>query len=154
MTTSGDLRVRRPQGHEELTQKMKNDSGFITYRDILLFAAALGVLQQRRVPFDGSAEPIRYDLLTDPSFAEALINMIAATEYPDDANIMSADRLAERVRAFEEYVNGGLEYIQEQMNTRHQPVDLVVVSLVTDALAHDIGAEPASVDELLGGSSW
>jgi len=111
-------------------------------------------MQQRRVPFDETAEPIRYDTLTDPSFAEALINMIAAIEYPDDANIMSTERLAERLHAFEEYTNGGLEYLQEQINTRHQPVELVVVSLVADALARDGSAEPASVEELLGGASW
>jgi dnd system-associated protein 4 len=154
MTVSTDVRVRRPQHHEELMQKMRNDAGFSTYRDILLFAAGLGVAQHRHAPFEGSGEPIRYDTLTDPSFAEALINMIAAMEFPDDPNVMRADRLAERVHAFEEYANGGLEYLQEQMNTRHQPVELVVVSLVTDALARDGAAEPASVDELLGGVSW
>lgn len=154
MTVSSDVRVRRPQRHEELMQKMRNDAGFSTFRDILLFAAGLGVAQQRRVAFEGSGEPIRYDTLTDPSFAEALINMIAAVEYPDDPNIMSAERLAERVHAFEEYANGGLEYLQEQMNMRHQPVELVAISLVTDALARDRAAEPASVDELLGGVSW
>jgi dnd system-associated protein 4 len=154
MTTSSDVRVRRPLRHEVLVQQMRNDAGFPTYRDVLLFAAGLGVMQQRRVPFDETAEPIRYDTLTDPSFAEALINMIAAIEYPDDANIMSTELLAERLHAFEEYANGGLEYLQEQINTRHQPVELVVVSLVADALARDGSAEPASVEELLGGASW
>jgi dnd system-associated protein 4 len=154
MTTSSDIRVRRPQHHEVLVQQMRNDAGFSTYRDVLLFAAGLGAMQQRRVPFDGTAEPIRYDTLSDPSFAEALVNMIAACEYPDDANIMSNERLAERLHAFEEYANGGLEYLQEQINTRHQPVELVVVSLVADALAYDGVAEPASVEELLGGLSW
>lgn len=154
MTVSSDVRVRRPQRHEALMQQMRADAGFVTYRDILLFAAGLGVLQQRRLSFEGTAEPIRYDTLTDPSFAEALVNMIAAIEYPDDANVMSVERLGDRVHAFEEYANGGLEYLQEQINIRHQPVDLVVVSLVTDALAHAAAAEPASVDELLGGAPW
>jgi dnd system-associated protein 4 len=154
MTVSSDVRVRRPQAYEELMQKMRNDSGFSTYRDILLFAAGLGVTQQRRLPFDSSAEPIRYDTLADPPFAEALINMIAALEHPNDANVMSMERLAERVRAFEEYANGGLEYLQEQMNTRHQPVELVVISLVTEALVRSGAAEAASIDELLSGVPW
>jgi dnd system-associated protein 4 len=154
MTVSSDVRVRRPQHHEELMQKMKDDAGFATFRNVLLFAAALGVSKDRHAPFDASGEPIRYDTLTDPSFAEALINMIAAVEFPEDPNVMRAERLAERVHAFEEYVNGGLEFLQEQLNTRHQPVELVVVSLVTDALASGGAAEPASVDELLGGSNF
>lgn len=154
MTVSSDVRVRRPQQHEELIQKLRTEAGFPTYRDILLFAGGLGFMLQRRVPFDAAAEPIRYDTVTDPQFAEALINMIAAATYPDDPEILGGDRLADRVRVFEEYANGGLEYLQGEVNTRHQPVDLVVVSLVTDALAKDATAEPASVEELLGGVTW
>jgi dnd system-associated protein 4 len=154
MTVSSDARVRRPQQYEELIQKLRTEAGFPTYRDILLFAAALGFTQQRRVSFDAAAEPIRYDTVADPQFAEAVVNMIAATAYPDDPEILGIDRLADRVRAFEEYANGGLEYLQGEINTRHQPVDLIVVSLVTDALAKDATAEPASVEELLGGVSW
>lgn len=55
---------------------------------------------------------------------------------------------------FEEYANGGLEYIQEQVNVRHQPAALVIGDLVSDALSHTGGATPVTVDELLGGVSW
>ncbi|CAM2952525.1 DNA phosphorothioation-associated protein 4 [Mycobacterium intermedium] len=136
-------------------QEMQNEAKFPTYRDILLFAAAVGFHQQRRVPFSSSSgDPIRYEVLTYPGFSDTLINMIAANTISDDPEIMDASRLEERIRIFEEYANGGLEYIQEQVNVRHQPVDLIVVDLVTDALAEGGGARPLSVDELLGGVTW
>ncbi|OBK28868.1 hypothetical protein A5634_19705 [Mycobacterium asiaticum] len=151
----GEVRVRRPQQHEVLIQEMQNEAKFPTYRDILLFAAAVGFHQQRRVPFTASSgDPIRYGVLTDPGFSEALINMIAANVVSDDPEIMDGSRLEERIKIFEEFANGGLEYIQEQINVRHQPVDLVVIDLVTDILAESGGAKPLSVQELLGGVSW
>ena len=79
--------------------------------------------------------------------------MIAANVV-DDPEIMDDTRMDERFKIFEEYANGGLEYIQEQVNVRHQPAALVVIDLVTEAFADDSGAKPVSVDELLGGVTW
>ncbi|MCG7607945.1 hypothetical protein [Mycobacterium sp. CnD-18-1] len=80
--------------------------------------------------------------------------MIAANVVSDDAEIMDSTRLEERVKIFEEFANGGLEYIQEQINVRRQPVDLVVIDLVTEVLADEGGAKPLSVGELLSGVTW
>ena len=115
----------------------------------------MGARFERRVPFTSAAgDPIRYETLTAPTFAEALVSMIAANEVDNDPEIMDSTRLDERAKIFEEYANGGLEYIQEQVNVRHQPAALVVIALVTEALERGGGAEPASVDELLSGISW
>jgi dnd system-associated protein 4 len=150
---AGDIRVRRPQQYEALMVELRHEAAFATYRDILLFAAAVGASAQRRVPFTNSGEPIRYETLKEPMFSETLINMIAANEV-DDPEIMDSTRAGERVRIFEEYANGGLEYIQEQVNVRHEPANLIVISLVTEALARSGAAEAVSVEELLGGVSW
>ncbi|OBC03474.1 hypothetical protein A5784_14805 [Mycobacterium sp. 852013-50091_SCH5140682] len=136
-------------------QEMQSEAKFPTYRDILLFAAAIGFHQQRRVPFTASSgDPIRYEVLTTPGFSDTLINMIAANVVSDDPEIMDGTRLEERIKIFEEFANGGLEYIQEQINVRRQPVDLVVINLVTEVLSDERGAKPLSVDELLGGVTW
>lgn len=136
-------------------QEMQNDAGFPTYRDILLFSAAVGYHQQRRVAFAASSgDPIRYEVLTYPGFSDTLINMIAANVASDDPEIMDGSRVEERLKIFEEFANGGLEYIQEQINVRRQPVELVVIDLVTEVLADGVGAKPLSVDELLSGVSW
>lgn len=135
--------------------ELQADGPFPTFRDILLFAAAVGFRQARRILFTtASGDPIRYETLTAPTFSEALINMIAANVVADDPEIMDPTRIEERIKIFEEYVNGGLEYLQEQVNVRHQPAALVVIDLVTEAFADDAGANPVSVDELLSGLSW
>lgn len=153
--TPSDVRIRRPQEHEALLVELRDDAAFSTIRDTLLFAAAVGVHFKRRVPFGTAAgDPIRYETLTVPVFSDALVSMIAANEVADDAEIMDSSRLEERVKIFEEYANGGLEYIQEQVNVRHQTADLVVLALVTEALSESGGAEPVSVTELLSGVTW
>ena len=135
--------------------ELQADGPFPTFRDILLFAAAVGFRQARRILFTtASGDPIRYETLTVPTFSEALINMIAANVVADDPEIMDPTRIEERIKIFEEYVNGGLEYLQEQVNVRHQPAAVVVIDLVTEAFADDAGANPVSVDELLSGLSW
>jgi dnd system-associated protein 4 len=135
--------------------ELQDEGGFATFRDILLLAAAVGYRFSRRSGFSQTAgDPIRYETLTGPAFSEALINMIAANVVREDPEVMDAARIEERVLIFEEYANGGLEYIQEQVNVRHQPAALVVGDLVTEALSAGGGATPISVDELLGGVSW
>jgi dnd system-associated protein 4 len=150
---AGDIRVRRPQQYEALMLELRQEAAFATYRDILLFAAAVGSYFQRQPSFTSSGEPIRYETLKEPMFSETLINMIAASE-GDDPEIMDSTRAGDRVRIFEEYANGGLEYIQEQVNVRHEPANQVVISLVTEALARSGAAEAVSVEELLSGVSW
>ena len=155
MTTApADVRVRRPRQHELLMKELQDEGGFATFRDILLLAAAVGYRFARRITFSETAgDPIRYETLTAPAFSEALVNMIAANVVKDDPEIMDGARIEERVNIFEEYANGGLEYIQEQVNVRRQPAALVVGDLVSEALSGSGGATPASVDELLG-VSW
>jgi dnd system-associated protein 4 len=151
---AGDVRVRRPQQYEALMLELRDEAAFATFRDILLFAAAVGAHVKRRISFSKTGDPIRYETLKEPMFSETLISMIAANEVADDPEIMDTARASERVRIFEEYANGGLEYIQEQVNMRHAPANLVVISLVTEALAESGAAGAVSVEELLRGVSW
>ncbi|GAB38245.1 DNA phosphorothioation-associated protein 4 [Gordonia sputi] len=153
-TPSSDVRARRPQQHDALMLELQSEGKFPAYRDILLFAAAVGYRQDRRVPFVAtSGDAIRSDVLTAPGFSDTLINMIAANVV-HDPEIMDDTRMDERFKIFEEYANGGLEYIQEQVNVRHRPAAVVVIDLVTEALADDSAAKPVSVADLLGGVTW
>ena len=136
-------------------QELQTYAKFPTYRDILLFAAAVGFRAGRRLAFSAtSGDSIRYETLVGPAFSDTLVNMISANVVSDDPEIMDTTRIEERVKIFEEYANGGLEYLQEQVNIRHQPVDLVVLDLVIEAFADGGGAKPVSVDELLRGVNW
>lgn len=147
--TVNDARVRRPAQHEVLIQQLREEGGFPTMRDVLLFAAGLGVSTDRRISFDRSGESIRYETVTAEVFSEAFIFMMAAFVTQEDPEILDGVRLAERIQIFEEYANGGLEYLQEQINVRRQPLEVVVRSIVTDALVGAGQIAPVSVDELL-----
>ncbi len=144
-----DPRVRRPERHEVLIQQMRNDAGFPAMRDVLLFAAGVGFAQGRRVPFDRSGEPIRYEILTNDALAEPFVSMLAAVSAQGDPEILDSARLTERITIFEEFANGGLEYIQEQVNTRREPLDVVVRSLTIEALSDAGEVRGATIEELL-----
>ena len=147
--SNNDTRVRRPAQHEVLLQQLKEEAGFPTMKDILLFAAGVGVTQNRRVSFDKSGEPIRYDTLTSDGWSEPFISMIAAVAATGDPEVLEDARLGERISVFEEYANGGLEYIQEQVNVRKQSYEVVIQSLVLEALSDTQSAKPASIEDLL-----
>lgn len=158
MTTNLDVRVRRPRQYEALIQEMRHEAFFPTMRDVLLFAASVGFKADRSAAIgEAAGDPIRYETLTAPAFADALVSMVAirsrmAGEGVEDAEILDSSRLQERVEVFERYVHGGLEFIQELMNTRSHPVDLVVNSLVNEALSGEELAGPASIEDLLAGT--
>ncbi|QIP41486.1 hypothetical protein [Rhodococcus qingshengii] len=132
---------------------MRSDASFPTNRDVLLFAAAIGVRFGRSAAFLNSGEPIKYDTLTAPTYADAFVSMIAANEI-EDPEILDTQRTDERIKIFERFANGGLEYIQELINTRGQPVELILADLVTDALSEGSHVAPASIEDLLGGRNW
>lgn len=145
-----EVRVRRPRQYEPLIQEMREQGGFATMRDVLLFAAALGKVEGRRVPFDESGEPIRFETLTDPEYSSALVNMIAAVSEPEDPEILSSARLKDRIQIFEEYACGGLEYLQGELNARKMSVEILLPGLVIEGLSDDV-PEPAPIEELLRG---
>lgn len=148
--SSHDIRVRRPDRFEVLLQQLRGgEVGFTTLKDVLLFAAGVGVTQNRRVAFEKSGEPIRYDTLTSDAWAEPFISMIAACAAIDDPEILDDTRLEQRVLVFEEYANGGLEYIQEQVNVRKQPYEVVIHTITVESLSDTQTAKPASIEDLL-----
>jgi len=147
--SSADARVRRPERHEVLIKDLMSEARFPAMRDVLLFAAALGYSVNRRASFDKSGEPIRYEILVNEAQADAFVSMLAAVTVQDDPEILDATRLGERIAIFEEYANGGLEYLQEQINTQRKTYDVIVKSMTIDALADAGAKEGASVEELL-----
>lgn len=90
---------------------------FQTYVEVMVFAAALGAKHKKQVPLEAVAKdlsPLRQDYFTS-SFA-LLINLLAITEIKD-IKILGDDDLADeqRIHIFEEYANGGLEILQNEL---------------------------------------
>lgn len=121
-------RVRRPADKQELLNRLtsREENGpFASYKDALVFAAALGYADSEREPFDRSSEPIDWSIFS--GFGdEALVNMLAIAE-DEELELLSAERFDERVRWFEEYANAGLDILEKKLSSSTQePLDVVL----------------------------
>ncbi|MFN6462680.1 MAG: DNA phosphorothioation-associated protein 4 [Nostoc sp. DedVER02] len=115
-------RIKIAKDKAELVKSLvasKDTTGpFQTYVEVMVFAAALGVKQKKRVPLEGIAKdlsPLRQDYFAS-SFI-LLINLLSITE-TKDIRIIGDDDLADeqRIHIFEEYANGGLEILQNKLH--------------------------------------
>ncbi|MEH1031942.1 DNA phosphorothioation-associated protein 4 [Micromonospora profundi] len=130
-----DPRVRRPADKADLIARLagENDNAiFASMRDLFVFAAALGKIEERRKPVTKVAkDPIRLDLFRSDAGHDLLIQALAVLANSGDAEILRDDRVDERIQVFEEYVNGGLELIAEHLEAgKLQSDDEVLMALV------------------------
>lgn len=93
---------------------------FQTYADVMVFAAALGARRKKRVPLEEISKrdplPIGIEIFISRGY-EVAIKLLAIAE-TKDINILSpSDENSEeqRIQIFEEYANGGLEILQEEL---------------------------------------
>jgi dnd system-associated protein 4 len=119
MTDNRGTGFRRPKDKSDFMDsllKARQHGAFETYRDMLIFCGALGLHAGRSVPVeDALSNPVEWSTMINRFGAEELIDMVAVSS-TDDTSILDPDRLAERVRIFEAYANGGLEMFQETMS--------------------------------------
>ncbi|MBD2205293.1 DNA phosphorothioation-associated protein 4 [Calothrix sp. FACHB-1219] len=122
MAETGRIRVAKDKA--ELVKALTSSDGetgpFQTFADVIVFAAALGVKHKKRVPLGEISKrepsPIRLE-----SFAsvgnDVVIKLLGITE-TQDINILSAyeeESETQRNHIFEEYANGGLEILQNEL---------------------------------------
>lgn len=89
---------------------------FLTYGDILSFAAALGFQYKKRIPFEKTSRKDPDAVLQEQFRDASLIGLIAFAE-TQSVKILSRDEENDHQRAkiFQEYANGGLEILQEKL---------------------------------------
>lgn len=127
-------RVRRSSEKEDLLASIVDGNPFQSIATALTFAAALGYAQGRRVPL-AKVDPgtnIRWEIFQQVDGA-VLAGMIAAGA-TDEVAIVAPDRVEDRILFFEEYANGGLEVLSEEIAARgaRTPRE-VVLDLVLEA---------------------
>ncbi len=117
-------RVRVAKDKAELVKSLvaspENNSPFQTYADVILFAAVLGAKHEQRLPLGEISKkepgPISSEIFIARGYDTVIkLIAIAATE---NINVISPDRAdfeEQRIHIFEEYANGGLEILQQEL---------------------------------------
>ncbi|MGK7874511.1 MAG: DNA phosphorothioation-associated protein 4 [Xenococcaceae cyanobacterium] len=117
-------RIRVAKDKADLVQALVdlNDTTgpFQTYADVLVFAAALGAKYKKRVPLGAISKkepaPIGLEIFVSRGY-DLAIKLLAIAETKDPKILSSYNPSAEEQRAliFEEYVNGGLERLRDEL---------------------------------------
>ncbi|MBD2339206.1 DNA phosphorothioation-associated protein 4 [Calothrix sp. FACHB-156] len=122
MAETGRIRVAKDKA--ELVKALTSSDGetgpFQTFADVIVFAAALGVKHKKRVPLGDISKrepsPIRVEYFASVG-NDVVIKLLGITE-TQDINILSAyeeEYETQRNHIFEEYANGGLEILQNEL---------------------------------------
>lgn len=106
-------RVRRPAEFDEMLNEMRETGVFPTYKDALVFAAALGFRRGNRREFKRSSEPIDLDIFRG-DFDRTIMSILAVEE-SDDPKMIAPSNESITVLCFEEYANGGLEIMKREI---------------------------------------
>ncbi|BAZ00135.1 hypothetical protein NIES37_41180 [Tolypothrix tenuis PCC 7101] len=148
-------RIRIAKDKVELVKALvasKDTTGpFQTYVEVMVFAAALGAKNKKRVPLEGIAKdlsPLRQDYFSS-SFS-LLINLLAINEIKD-INILSEQDVADeqRIHIFEEYANGGLEILQNELRGAVDYSERLMLILSSEIFSNDLLRKEFDLRQLL-----
>ena len=117
-------RVKVAKDKAFLMQKLLDSKGttgvFQTYADIVIFAASFGLRHQQKIPLQEVSQtepaPISMEVFISRGY-EWVINLIAIA-HTQDTKILAANDTqieAQKIAILEEYANGGLAKLQEEL---------------------------------------
>ena len=151
-------RIKIAKDKAELVQKLLEQKGstgmFSTYADVIAFAASLGMKHERRSPFTEVSQnepaPISLEIFISRGY-ERLIKLIAVVTTQDIKVLTKGDDAieAERVKIFEEYANGGLAYLQQELRGAVDYTDRLVLILNTERFSRETGDEEFDLSRFL-----
>ncbi|MBD2487718.1 DNA phosphorothioation-associated protein 4 [Aulosira sp. FACHB-615] len=122
MAETGRIRVAKDKADlvKALTSSDGGTGPFQTFADVIVFAAALGAKHKKRVPLGEISKrepsPIRLEYFASVG-NDVVIKLLGMTE-TQDINILSIheeEYATKRNSIFEEYANGGLEILQNEL---------------------------------------
>ncbi|MEL6927218.1 MAG: DNA phosphorothioation-associated protein 4 [Cyanobacteria bacterium J06600_6] len=150
-------RIKVAKDKAELVQKLleqKSSTGmFSTYADVVAFAASLGIKRDRRSPFTEVSQnepaPISLEVFISRGY-ERLIQLIAVVT-TEDIKVLSMDDAAEteRVKIFEEYANGGLAYLQQELRGAVDYTDRLILILNAERFSKETSDEEFDLSRFL-----
>jgi dnd system-associated protein 4 len=126
--------VRRPKKYESLMKLLKDDksSPFRTYASSMLFAAALGHRENRRLTVDDVCQDgIRLTIFNEVDEIPFMYSLAIAET--NSVDMFKEEFFPEVMKIFEEYAMGGFEIIQDRLN--EADIFSSLVMLVSDTPA-------------------
>ena len=123
---------------------------FQTYADVVTFAAAVGMKYGKRLPLSKFSrkdpDPIPQDQLKN----ESLISLIAVVDTLDPKILAETEDCDyERVKIFQEYVNGGLEILEEKLKGTVDYSEQILLILRNEFTESQGSSEPYDLKGLL-----
>ena len=120
--TANKIRVAKDKADlvKALTASSETTGPFQTYADAIAFAAVLGRNRQKRIPLTeiSKKEPgsIGIEIFISRGY-DPVLKLLAIAETKDIKILSSNDEIFERERhqIFEEYANGGLEILRDEL---------------------------------------
>lgn len=106
---------------------------FSRIADVLVFAAAVGIRRGRRKPLmEPLAEPIRQSVFDGQGY-DTMMNLIALHADPRPSVLADSDEAVNaRAKAFEEYANGGLEVLEDEIRGARDVLETVVLMICAE----------------------
>lgn len=149
----GDRRIRVPKDKEKIVNllyKRESKTGVFNLKaEIITFAAALGYSKNRRIPFDDSSEQIRQDVFENNGY-DIVINLIAIADSRDPIILRSSDfDENRRITIFEEYANGGLQILEEELLGKGNPLEHLLLMINKERYADEITQDEIGLDKFL-----
>ncbi len=116
-------RIRIAKDKADLVRTLVNDSfgkkPFQTYADVMVFAASYGAKYKKRVPLTVISKepaPISLEIFVSRGYDTVIkLIAIAQTNDPKILSVYDLEAEAKRINIFEEYANGGLEKLREEL---------------------------------------
>jgi dnd system-associated protein 4 len=124
INTMGSNRIRVAKDKAELVKALTVSEGtagfFRHYTDVMVLAASLGAKRKRRVPLGETSKrepgPIEEEYFITKGY-DLVIKLLALAETKDAKILSSQEKEYEeqRIHIFEEYANGGLEILRDEL---------------------------------------
>lgn len=151
-------RVKVAKDKADLVQKLLESKGtngvFQTYADIVIFAASLGIRYQKKIPLQEISQsepaPINLEVFISRGY-EWVINLIAIAD-TQDTKILTTNNSeieAQRITILEEYANGGLTKLREELRGAVDYTDRLLLILSAERFPNATTEEEFDLSKFL-----
>jgi dnd system-associated protein 4 len=151
-------RIRVARDKAELVQVLVAGNGstspFQTYADVLAFAATFGARWSKRLPLGAISTkepgPISLEIFVSRGYDVAMkLLAIAETKDPKILLVSDPNAEAQRIQIFEEYANGGLEKLQEELRGAVDYSECLLLMLKADRFPENMPSEEFDLSRFL-----